>query len=98
MGGGTGSGGGGSGGGSGSSGSTLRGSVGDGPVVNATITVLDNTGAQVATGNSDSNANYEIVVPAGTAYPITVVTNAEERIPSPTVHADVFDVIGGHER
>lgn len=61
-------------GGSGGSGTTLRGSVGDGPIVNASIVILDSDGAQVASTSSDSNANYEVTIPAGTAYPLTIVT------------------------
>jgi hypothetical protein len=51
---------------------TLSGSIGDGPVVGATVTVLDSRGASVVAGVGDSLAGYRITVPAGTSFPITV--------------------------
>ena len=48
------------------------GSVGDGPIVNADIRVVDALGVVIATGTSDAQANYELVIPAGTSLPVTV--------------------------
>jgi hypothetical protein len=51
----------------------LYGSVGDGPVVGATINVFDKNGALLATQSSDSIANYEMSVRTnGNAYPLLV--------------------------
>ena len=52
----------------------LSGSVGDGPIVGATMRVLANDGTTVATLESDSNAGYNVTVRAkGKFYPLTVV-------------------------
>ncbi len=54
---------------------TLTGSVGDGPVIGATITVTDANGAAVNVGaiTSSATGKYTISsIPAGTAYPLTV--------------------------
>ena len=50
----------------------ISGSIGDGPVTDATVTVLDSHGASVVAGVSNSSAGYQITVPAGTLFPITV--------------------------
>src|SRR5262245_44708152 len=50
----------------------LSGSIGDGPVAGAAVTVLDANGDSVVAGVSDDVAGYEITVPAGTRFPITV--------------------------
>lgn len=51
----------------------LYGSVGDGPVVGATINVFDKNGVLLATQSSDSIANYEMSVRSnGNAYPLIV--------------------------
>jgi hypothetical protein len=54
---------------------TISGSIGDGPITNATVTVVDSHGASVVAGVSDSSAGYEITVPAGTSFPITVTSS-----------------------
>lgn len=70
----------GSGGGTGGVGSstqltTLFGSVGDGPVVGATVKVYSHQGELLAVHTSDSTANYELKVAARkSAYPLTVVS------------------------
>ncbi len=51
---------------------TLSGSVGDGPIVRATVTVRDARGSIVAATASDSKADYEVTLPAGVAFPITI--------------------------
>lgn len=53
---------------------TISGSIGDGPVTGATVTVVDSHGASVVAGVSDNSAGYEITVPAGTSFPITVTS------------------------
>jgi hypothetical protein len=65
-------------GGGGGGGSTLQevinmaGSVGDGPITGATITVKDANGTLVATTQSDASAAYQISVPDDTAFPVTI--------------------------
>ena len=66
-------------GGSGSGGSltttnvNVSGSVGDGPIIGATITVRDNADTILATQLSDANANFNISTTAGSnAYPVSV--------------------------
>jgi hypothetical protein len=54
---------------------TISGSIGDGPVVDAAVTVTDAGGAPVVAGVSNNSAGYQITVPAGTTFPITVVAN-----------------------
>ncbi len=54
---------------------TLSGSIGDGPVTGAAVTVLDANGESVVAGVSDGAAGYRITVPAGTAFPITVTAS-----------------------
>lgn len=67
------------GGGSGDSGSgtstqtiTLSGSVGDGPIVGATLTVRNASGSVVATATSDAEAEYQLSLPATVTFPITI--------------------------
>jgi hypothetical protein len=50
----------------------IAGSVGDGPIVNADIVVYDARGRVVVTGQSDDEANYFVMVPAGTRFPLRV--------------------------
>lgn len=62
----------------------VTGSVGDGPVVFAQVTVTDAAGRQVARATSNGRANYSVTLPADTHYPVhvevsggtDVVTNA----------------------
>lgn len=54
---------------------TLSGSVGDGPIVDATVTVSDAAGTVVASARSDNEANYTITIPADTPYPLTVAAS-----------------------
>ncbi len=51
---------------------TIRGSVGDGPVVQASVTVLDAAGVAVGRVTSDALAKYEFTVPGGTLYPLII--------------------------
>src|SRR5262245_47407316 len=51
---------------------TLTGSVGDGPVAGADITIVDAKGNVVLQGTSDSTANYQIEVPPGTLFPVVI--------------------------
>jgi len=52
---------------------TLHGSVGDGPVVGATISVYDKSGTLIGTQVSDGSAAYELTVRAPSRdYPLTI--------------------------
>ena len=51
---------------------TIQGSVGDGPIVGATIEVRDANGQLIAQTTSDSTADYTIDLPADTALPVRV--------------------------
>ena len=52
---------------------TLNGSVGDGPISNANITVYDKNGNLISTHMGDANANYDITVKVrGNAYPLVI--------------------------
>ena len=55
-----------------SEGLVLTGSVGDGPIVGATIVVEDVDGNPVFEGSSDETANYTFDIPDGTHMPVTV--------------------------
>ncbi len=55
-----------------SEGLVLTGSVGDGPIVGATILVEDAQGNPVFEGTSDETASYTLQVPDGTPMPVTV--------------------------
>ena len=50
----------------------VSGSIGDGPIVGADISVIDARGNVVATGTSDGSARYSLAIPGDTALPITV--------------------------
>ena len=50
----------------------ITGSVGDGPVVNATIDVVDANGATVSQALAGSGATFHALVPANTSYPVTL--------------------------
>lgn len=52
----------------------LTGSVGDGPVVNATIQVKDANGKIILNSNSDSQANYSITLPSKTLFPVVITS------------------------
>jgi len=67
-------GGGSSGGGGNATGMTLTGSVGDGPIISATVTVIDADGSTIATVKSNQQANYNIDLPAGTKFPLIIST------------------------
>jgi len=51
---------------------TIRGSVGDGPVTNSTITVNDAADTTVSSSSSDNQANYQASFPANTLYPVLI--------------------------
>jgi len=54
----------------------VAGSVGDGPIIGATITLRDNANTVLATQLSDANANFNITTIAGNnAYPISVTAS-----------------------
>jgi len=50
----------------------LTGSVGDGPIIGADITVFDANGTALVSGPSDSSARYVLDVPGDAAFPLTV--------------------------
>jgi len=50
----------------------LAGSVGDGPVVGATITAKDANGKVITSTTSNNSAAYEITVPSDTSFPVTI--------------------------
>ncbi|GEM_PF-1483485 len=50
----------------------LSGSVGDGPVQNATVTVTDSAGHERVRDRSDLSAKYTVTVPAGTPFPVRI--------------------------
>ena len=52
---------------------TLTGSVGDGPIIDATVTVYDAEGQPIAVVLSDVTANYTVEIPEEAVYPLTVV-------------------------
>ncbi len=54
---------------------TFGGSVGDGPVVGAAITVQDNNGNIISTQTSDSSANYQITLSAPPGFPLTITAS-----------------------
>ncbi len=51
---------------------TFSGSVGDGPIVGAEITVIDAEGNLVTSTTSDDGANYSVEIPGQTPLPVTV--------------------------
>jgi len=53
--------------------STIIGSVGDGPIINATITVKDANGRVVLTTTGNAQANYSLSVPADTPFPLEII-------------------------
>ncbi len=63
---------GGDGGTSSNAGHTFSGSVGDGPVVGATVVIRDAHGAVLGTTTSDERAHYRLSVDSGVAYPVTL--------------------------
>ena len=53
--------------------STYQGSVGDGPIVGATVTIKDKNGVVLGSQTADAFANYRISVKAkGKSYPLTI--------------------------
>jgi len=51
---------------------TISGSVGDGPIINAQIIITDATGAVVGVTASDAAASYSVSIPVGTVFPVIV--------------------------
>ena len=51
---------------------TLSGSVGDGPIIGATLTITDSNGQVLVSAESDSTANYEVEFPATASYPLII--------------------------
>jgi len=53
--------------------STYQGSVGDGPIVGATVTIKDKNGVVLGSQTADAFANYKISIKAkGKSYPLTI--------------------------
>ena len=50
----------------------LKGSVGNGPVIGADITITDSSGELLALTTSDDTANYTVTIPGDAAFPITI--------------------------
>jgi len=63
---------------------TLKGSVGDGPIVGATLTVKDANGDIVTTTTSNEAAAYELDVPGKTLFPVTITASGGTDIVSGT--------------
>ena len=51
----------------------ISGSVGDGPITGASITIMDAYGDVIATTISDETANYEAVIPEDATFPLIIV-------------------------
>ncbi len=51
---------------------TFSGSVGDGPIVGAEVSVTDADGNLVTTATSDDGANYSVEIPGQTPLPVTI--------------------------
>lgn len=51
---------------------TVTGSVGDGPIVDGVITILDANGSLVETTTSDNQASYNVELPAASSFPLTL--------------------------
>ncbi len=54
---------------------TLSGSVGDGPIIGARISVRDAEGVELATAISDGFAKYRVSLPPHARYPLTIVAS-----------------------
>lgn len=54
---------------------TISGSVGDGPIIGATITIMDAYGTVIATTTSDDMASYKTNIPEDAAYPLIIAAN-----------------------
>lgn len=52
---------------------TLSGSVGDGPIVGASVTLTDSANGIVSSATSDIFAHYKVSLPPETVYPVTIV-------------------------
>ncbi len=63
----------------------ISGSVGDGPVTGATITIMDANGDIVATTISDETANYEAEIPENATYPLIIVSTGGTDMVSGTI-------------
>lgn len=50
----------------------VKGSVGDGPITGATVSVLDANGATLMQTQSDMQANYRVEIPIGAIFPLVV--------------------------
>jgi len=53
----------------------VSGSVGDGPVTSAALTVEDSNAQLIGAGISDDHANYNIDIPQDAAYPVIITSN-----------------------
>ena len=64
---------------------TLTGSVGDGPVTDAQVTITDANGNVIASSNSNVFADYSVDIPAGTAFPVTIAATGGTDVVTGTV-------------
>ncbi len=64
---------------------SISGSVGDGPIIGATITVMDAYGSIIATTISDDLASYQTEIPDNAAYPLIIAANGGTDLVSGTV-------------
>lgn len=70
---------------------TLTGSVVDGPVVGASITIRDANGRWITTTTSDATARYSVTIPARTPFPLTIVATGGTNLVTQT--APTFSLI-----
>lgn len=54
---------------------SVSGSVGDGPIVGASITIMDAHGTVLAETTSDDTAKYEVEIPEDTSYPLIITAS-----------------------
>ncbi len=72
-------------------GATINGSVVDGPVIGAGITIRDAAGRQLATAISDSNASFTAHIPDRAPLPLTITASGGINIVTMTV--PTFDLV-----
>ena len=71
----------------------IGGSVGDGPIINATVTVRDANGDIVATTTSDSEANYTLRITSQPVFPLIISTSGGTDLVTGTTPSFVMDTI-----
>jgi hypothetical protein len=77
----------------------ISGSVGDGPIINAEITVYDAQNNEIVSGTSDNQAHYSVRVPQSSAFPLLIkVTGGIDLVTGSAPDFELYSVIEDEDK